>query len=203
MHVCVCLKELPVLPHEGPDCVTCWCSRFRHTSSWLHHTAPFSCFGHPLQITLVPLPAMPCMHKPSYVSLRGVRDPSTPDTILDQGHTQNTLAQTQSWQMYIHICPTPCAMLSCLSPTDFKKPPQTLLQGTSFRHSTGQSSASDPVSPRKGMREVKYDSSLSCFSHLSTHPALQLTLEAWATFAEGNLSLSIYGMGGIQLCTSY
>lgn len=39
------------------------------------------------------------------------------------------------------------------------------------------------------MREVKYDSSLSCFSHLSTHPALQLTLEAWATFAEGNLSV--------------
>lgn len=87
MHVCVCLKELPVLPHEGPDCVTCWCSLFRHTSSWLRHTAPFSCFGHPLQITLVPLPALPCIHKPSSISQREVRDPSTPDITLDQGHT--------------------------------------------------------------------------------------------------------------------
>lgn len=43
--------------------------------------------------------------------------------------------------MYAPICATPCATLSCLSPTDFKKTPQTLLQGTSLRldpqHPTG------------------------------------------------------------------
>lgn len=34
------------------------------------------------------------------------------------------------------------------------------------------------------MREVKYDSSVSCFPHLTTHSALWLTLEARA-IAEG------------------
>lgn len=54
--------------------------------------------------------------------------------------------------MYIHICSTPCATLSFLSPKDFKIPPQTLLQGTSLRldpqHRTEDSQW--PCQPQEG-----------------------------------------------------
>lgn len=48
-------------------------------------------------------------------------------------HPQNTLTQTQSWQPYIHVSPTPHAALSCLSHAASKEPPQTLSQRTSLR----------------------------------------------------------------------